>query len=672
MIPKIIHQIWEGRTEYLGDNYKLLAQTWKDQHPDWKYEFWDENRMVDFIYEYFPEMVDTYFGYQYNIQRWHIIRYLILYKIGGLYVDFDYECLESFDKYTLNDDKCYFAQEPNENYPLFNINVHINNALMITSPGHLFFHDIIAQIQTMFVKYTGDKQKDVLNSTGSLMLTNLYEKYTCKDTIEILPSEKVSPFTRKEIKDYIHGKANKKVLENKLQNAIAVHYFLGSWLMNDDTHLQKKYRLFYMPISELYQIFREYPVICTDSQTSLHNSLFFAVRTNCYDGNKFAQKALEAGCRYAVVDNPTVITGNNYILVDNVLQTLEQLAVIHHRNLKTPVIGITGTCGKTTTKDLITAVLSTKYNLVSTRGSENASLGASLTLLRLKPEHELAIIEMGACCPGMIRELARIIRPCYGIITNVGLAHLKGFGSLEGVIRSKGELYDYLRRFGGKIFIHKENIELQSIAGGLEHISYGESNNAFVSGRILTSDPCLCLVWEHSKVKHTISTHMAGSYNLWNVLAAIAVGLYFNVSHSEINRVISDYTPTNHRSQWKKTLHNELIIDTFNANPFSMQAALASFFTLNAYPKAVILGDMLGLGAESMKLHSKIIDKLIKYNFEKVMLCGAQFVEISSMYHCFSDVEALCVYLTKNPLKGYKILIKGSNRIHLEKIIYLL
>lgn len=672
MIPKIIHQIWEGRTEYLGDAYKLLGETWKEHHPDWKYEFWDESRIVDFIYDYYPEMIDIYFGYQYNVQRWHVIRYLILYKIGGLYVDFDYECLESFDRYILDGSKCHFASEPEGHYRFCNKVPYINNALIITPPNHPFFINIIVHLQTTPIFYTGNKYQDVLNTTGASMLTNLYENYHNKDTVDILPAELVSPFSREEVKNYIHGKADEKILEKKLQNAIAIHYFLGSWLIKNNDYLPQKNRLSYMPISELYQIFKEYPVICTDSQISLPNSLFFAVKTYSYDGNKFAQKALDAGCRYAVVDNPMVITNNLYILVDDVLQTLEQLAKIHHKILKTPVIGITGTCGKTTTKDLITAVLSTKYNLVSTKGSENASLGASLTLLRLKPEHTVAIIEMGACCPRMIRELARIIQPCYGIITNVGLAHLKGFGSLAGVIRSKGELYDYLRQFGGKIFIHKENTHLQSIARGLEQISYGESKDAFVSGRMISSEPCLCFNWENAGVGYTISTHMAGNYNLWNALAAIAVGLHFDIPCSEINRVISDYIPTNHRSQWKKTLRNELIIDTFNANPCSMHAALASFSTLKAKPKAVILGDMLGLGINSLQYHAEIIEALNRYGFEKILLCGDQFTAVSSIYQCFLDVEALYRYLSTNPLQGYEILIKGSNRIHLETIIHLL
>jgi UDP-N-acetylmuramoyl-tripeptide--D-alanyl-D-alanine ligase len=562
--------------------------------------------------------------------------------------------------------------EPEQHLRSLEKRICFNNALMISPPGHPFFKHVILHLQTMSIPYTGDKYREVLNTTGSLMLTNLYEKFTCKNTVDILPAEQVSPFSKNELQTYFQEKADVELLEKKLQKAIAIHYFWGSWLIKNVTHLFPKHGFTYMPVSELYRIFMQYPVLCVDCRMCSPDSLFFAIQTYSKDGNKFAGEALEAGCRYAIVDDPTVITNNRYILVDNVLQTLQQLADYHHQILKTPVIAITGTCGKTTTKELTAAVLSTKYNIVFTPGSENASLGASLTLLSLKPEHEMAVIEMGACCSGMIREMARIARPNYGIITNVGLAHLDRFGSFERVIRSKGELYDYLRQSGGKVFIHKENTYLQSMAGGLEQISYGESKNACISGRVVSSDPCLCLYWENAGEQHTVSTHMAGDYNLWNVLAAITVGVYFDVPSMKINRAISDYVPMNYRSQWEKTLHNELLIDTFNANPTSMLAALTNFSALAAKPKAVILGDMLGLGTESMKLHTEIIEKLNGYGFEKVLLCGDQFAATGSVYPCFPDVDALCGYLSANPFQGYNVLIKGSNKIHLETTIHLL
>ena len=424
-----------------------------------------------------------------------------------------------------------------------------------------------------------------------------------------------------------------------------------------------------MQISELYQCYQQFPVVCTDSRNCLPDSLFFALKGDTFDGNLFAEKALLSGCIYAVVDDPAVKKDDRYIIVENVLQTIQQLAAYHRQILKTPVIGITGSNGKTTTKELMAAVLSTKYNLLYTEGNLNNHIGVPLTLLRLKPEHELAIVEMGANRPGDISELVQIAQPNYGLITNVGYAHLEGFGSFEGVIRTKGELYDYLRQTGGKIFIDSENPYLQSIAGGLEQITYSKNKDAFVSGNALSSNPFLSFEWATAGTQYSVSTNLVGDYNLLNVLAAIAVGVYFKVSAPDINRAIRAYIPTNNRSQWKKTFHNELIIDAYNANPSSMQAALENFASLAVSPKAVILGDMLELGAESLKLHTEIIEKIDRYGFEKVLLCGEQFSATNSSYPCFPTLESLSRYLSDNPLHGYHILLKGSHGIHLEKII---
>ena len=422
-------------------------------------------------------------------------------------------------------------------------------------------------------------------------------------------------------------------------------------------------------ISELYPIYQQNPVICTDSRNCLPGSLFFALKGESFDGNRFAEKALHAGCVYAVVDDPAMKTDHRYIVVDDVLRTLQQLACYHRQTLQTRVIGITGTNGKTTTKELLAAVLSAKYKVLFTSGNLNNHIGVPLTLLRLTPEHEIAVVEMGANHPGEIRNLAQIARPDYGIITNVGYAHLEGFGSFEGVIRSKGELYDYLRQTNGKIFIHKENAFLQSITGGLKQITYGESKDVFVSGQVTGLFPFLCFDWETAGVSHSISTNLVGDYNLWNALAAIAAGVYFDIPAPAINRSISEYVPTNNRSQWKKTAFNELIIDAYNANPSSMLAALANFASLDANPKAVILGDMLELGTESQQLHTDIVEQLNRYGFDKVFLCGDQFSATDSFYQCFPTLEVLCRYLSANPLRGYYILIKGSHGMHLENII---
>ena len=669
MIPKIIHQVWEAGVECLPDFDKMLSETWKEYHPEWQYEFWDRDRMENFVYDYYPELVDIYFGYQYHVQRWHLIRYLILYRMGGLYADFDYECLEPFDSYMTDDGKCYFAMEPEQHRCDPGKNIYFNNALMIAPPGHPFFKYMITRLLTMSASYiyTGDKYHDVLTTTGLLMLTNVYEDYADKSRVDFFPAEQVSPFSKNEVQDYMNRKADEALLEKKLQKAIAIHYFFGSWL----SALISKQGLIYTPVVDLYRIFKQYPVVCTDFQDCLPNSLFFVTRSSI-DVSNLVKEALKSGCRYAIVDDPAVITDNRYLLVDDVGQTLMQLANYHRQILQTPVIGITGTCGKTTTKELTAAILATKYNLIYTHESQNKSSSMPLHLLRLTSEHEMAVIEMGAGGPGGIRELVRIARPNYGIITMVGLAHLGGFGSLEGVIRAKGELYNYLRETTGKIFIHKENMHLQSIAGGLEQITYGESKDAFVSGRVVSADPCLCFEWENAGVRHTVSTQLAGDYNLCNALAAITVGLYFGVPAEEINRAISEYVPTNCRSQWKRTLHNELLIDCFNANPTSMQAALANFASLAAKPKAVILGDMHDLGVDSIKLYAEIIEKLNGYGFEKILLCGEQFLATGSGYQCFPNGNILCQYLSSNPLQGYHILIKGASKLDWRLVIDLL
>ena len=423
-------------------------------------------------------------------------------------------------------------------------------------------------------------------------------------------------------------------------------------------------------LSELYALFLQHPVVTTDSRTASDGAIFFALKGESFDGNLFADKALEAGCVCAVVDNPEVRTDDRIIVTDNALHTLQQLAALHRRTLATPMIGITGTNGKTTTKELLAAVLSEKYHVLYTQGNLNNHIGVPLTLLRLTRAHEMAVVEMGANHLGEIGELARIARPDYGLITNVGAAHLEGFGSLEGVIRAKGELYDFLRTNGGKIFIHKENARLQAIAGGLEQITYGEVADACVSGKITDCHPFLDFRWTHAGQSFDVHTQLVGGYNLSNALAAATAGCYFGVDTDKINAALTAYVPTNNRSQWRKTPFNEVIVDAYNANPDSMQAALENFAALHVHPKAVILGDMLELGVDSRRLHDDIVRRLERYGFERIILCGKRFTDAgSSRYDRFLDTAALREYLSLHPLQGYHILLKGSHGIHLENII---
>lgn len=423
-----------------------------------------------------------------------------------------------------------------------------------------------------------------------------------------------------------------------------------------------------MSIIDLYDLFIHNPQITTDSRNCPKGSIFFALKGDKFDGNQYAGKALASGCVYAVIDNPDYYIGERTILVDNVLKTLQQLAHHHRKVLGLPIIGITGTNGKTTTKELLAAVLSTKFNLLYTEGNFNNHIGVPLTLLRLTHDHEMAVIEMGASHPGDIKELVDIVHPNYGIITNVGRAHLEGFGSFEGVIRTKGELYDYIRRSKGKIFIKKENEYLQSIAKGIEQITYGNGDGAFASGQVVSCDPFLVFNWKQQGKLHTVETHIIGSYNLDNVLAAVAVGRFFKIPAERISRAIAAYEPTNNRSQFKKTDNNELIIDAYNANPSSMKVALDNFITMPVQPKAIILGDMRELGPTSDELHAEVVAQIKKGQFDKVFLCGEHFSKVGKEFSPFATTEAMVEELRKQPLKGYHILIKGSHSMGLEKL----
>lgn len=423
-----------------------------------------------------------------------------------------------------------------------------------------------------------------------------------------------------------------------------------------------------MSIIDLYDLFIHNPQITTDSRNCPKGSIFFALKGDKFDGNQYAGKALASGCVYTVIDNPDYYIGERTILVDNVLKTLQQLAHHHRKVLGLPIIGITGTNGKTTTKELLAAVLSTKFNLLYTEGNFNNHIGVPLTLLRLTHDHEMAVIEMGASHPGDIKELVDIVHPNYGIITNVGRAHLEGFGSFEGVIRTKGELYDYIRRSKGKIFIKKENEYLQSIAKGIEQITYGNGDDAFASGQVVSCDPFLVFNWKQQGKLHTVETHMIGSYNLDNVLAAVAVGRFFKIPAERISRAIAAYEPTNNRSQFKKTENNELIIDAYNANPSSMKVALDNFITMPVQPKAIILGDMRELGPTSDELHAEVVEQIKKGQFDKVFLCGEHFSKVGKEFSPFATTEAMVEELRKQPLKGYHILIKGSHSMGLEKL----
>lgn len=428
-----------------------------------------------------------------------------------------------------------------------------------------------------------------------------------------------------------------------------------------------------MTIPELYELFIHNPKVTTDSRNCPRGSIFFALKGDKFDGNQYAEKALASGCVYAVIDNPDYFIGERTILVDNVLTTLQQLAHRHRKVIGCPIIGITGTNGKTTTKELLASVLSTKYNLLYTEGNLNNHIGVPLTLLRLTHDHEMAVIEMGASHPGDIKELVDIAQPNYGIITNVGRAHLEGFGSFEGVIKTKGELYDYMRRTKGKIFINQDNKYLKEIANGIEQVTYGSDETAFAWGCVVSCNPYLTFEWRQQGKIHTVETHLIGSYNLDNALVAVAVGRFFKIPAERISRAITAYEPTNNRSQLKKTENNELIIDAYNANPSSMKVALDNFATMPVSPKALILGDMRELGPTSDELHTEVVARIKEGNYDKVFLCGEHFQKAAGKdFTTYATTEELIEALRKNSLEGYHVLIKGSHGMALERVVEVL
>lgn len=426
-----------------------------------------------------------------------------------------------------------------------------------------------------------------------------------------------------------------------------------------------------MEIEELYNRFTECNGLTTDSRHCPEGSMFLALKGETFNGNAFAAQSLAQGCRYAVVDEPQYASPENprIILVDNCLETLQKLANYHRRRLGTRMIGVTGTNGKTTTKELIATVLGEKFKVLYTQGNFNNHIGVPLTLLRLKPEHEMAVIEMGANHPGEIKTLVHIAEPDYGIITNVGKAHLQGFGSFEGVIRTKGELYDFLReKENATIFIQNENPYLNKIAAGLTCVRYGQTPGLDVTGKVVACSPFLHFSWTAEGISHDVQTHLIGAYNLDNALAAVAIGRYFGVEDTKICHALSSYVPQNNRSQLVHTASNTLIVDAYNANPTSMMAALENFRQMEAAHKVAILGDMKELGEGSHEEHQKVVDFLKECGFERVMLVGPEFGGTASSFEHYKDVKEVEALLAAHPLQGCCILVKGSNSMKLSEL----
>lgn len=430
-------------------------------------------------------------------------------------------------------------------------------------------------------------------------------------------------------------------------------------------------------IEELYNIYLKHPVICTDTRKITPGSFFIALRGDSFDANQFAEKAVtEGGAAYALVDDPAVIKDSRYILVDNTLQALQKLASFHRQKLTIPFIGITGTNGKTTTKELIYSVLSQHFKTYATQGNLNNHIGVPLTILSVTKEIEIAIIEMGANHVKEIDFLCNISKPTHGLITNVGKAHLEGFGSFHGVMRAKGELYAYLSGNNGLAFINRDNNFLVDMSRehSLTQIAYyGTGNDNYISGKLVNASP-LTVSWrknyqETDPLENTTTSNLTGAYNLENILAAICIGSYFRLSAEEINHGISTYLPVNNRSQIKKTEKNLLICDYYNANPSSMSVALDNLSAMQAENKAVILGDMFELGNDAAIEHEVIVDKALGIKAQRRIFVGKEFYRHKNPEaEFYPDTEEAIKALQNNSIENSTILIKGSRGMKFESL----
>lgn len=425
-------------------------------------------------------------------------------------------------------------------------------------------------------------------------------------------------------------------------------------------------------IDELYKRFLECgQKVSTDTRKPEKGAVFFALKGANFNANEFASKALDAGCAYAVVDEEKY-AGKNCFLVNDVLAALQQLANHHRRQLKIPFIAITGSNGKTTNKELIHAVLSKKFKALATAGNLNNHIGVPLTLLSLTKEHEIAIIEMGANHQGEIDMLCRIAEPDFGLITNIGKAHLEGFGGIEGVKKGKSEMYRYIASRKGKLFVNGDDAVLMDLAKGNEMITYGEQSYLDVIGKAFNTDEFVSFKWTIQSGEKDwnklplVKTQMIGHYNFINLLCAACIGNYFEVGEKLINEALAEYNPKMNRSQLEKTKNNTLILDAYNANPSSMKAAIENFAGLKAENKMLILGDMFELGEYAQEEHQKITELLKSKKLNDVIFIGQEFSKTAKDYKTFTNTNDCLEYLKQQQPKGKTILIKGSRGMKLE------
>ncbi len=425
-----------------------------------------------------------------------------------------------------------------------------------------------------------------------------------------------------------------------------------------------------MQLSDLYQIFLKSTGVVTDSRKIIKGSLFFALKGDNFNGNVFAKKAIEDGAIFAVIDEPEFNESDKFILVDDVLKTLQKLANYHRKELKLPVLTITGTNGKTTTKELINCVLSKKFRTLATQGNLNNHIGVPLTLLSMTKNHEFGIVETGANHQGEIAELCEIAEPDFGLITNIGTAHIEGFGSFEGVIKTKTEMYRFLEKHNGLIFYNYNNEILKSNLNHSKCISYGTDINSDYRFEFTDANPFLTFKFSSNNEEFIVNTNLFGGYNLENNMAAVCVGLHFGVAGADIKNAIENYFPKNNRSQIQRTERNTLFLDMYNANPTSMNASVTNFAQLKADNKVLIIGDMFELGEIAEDEHKKILKLIENYNFYKVYFVGKEFWKLKTdKFLFFTNSDDCAAFLKEDKTSNSTILIKGSRGIHLENVV---
>jgi UDP-N-acetylmuramoyl-tripeptide--D-alanyl-D-alanine ligase len=422
-------------------------------------------------------------------------------------------------------------------------------------------------------------------------------------------------------------------------------------------------------INDLYQLYLKYPSVCTDTRKVQKGDLFFALKGENFNGNLFAGQAIANGAAYAIIDETSAVLNDRMIRVENVLASLQALAAHHRNQFSIPFIAITGSNGKTTTKELIHAVLSEKYKTYTTDGNLNNHIGIPLTLLKIKKDAEIAIVEMGANHLNEIAGYCLYTRPTHGLITNAGKAHLEGFGSLEGVRKGKGELYDYLRAYRGTAFVMWDYDYLQQMSKGIREVfSYG-TNHADITGVTESSTPYLKIRITKGQSQGPIQTHLTGAYNLPNVLAAVCLGRYFKIDPAVIKKGIENYSPSNSRSQLIKAGTNTIILDAYNANPSSMKLAIENFIQFPESDKVLLLGGMAELGSGSIAEHRQILDQIKTNHWKDVVLVGGDFLKIKHPYRSFESAEEAGRWLGSQSFENTAFLVKGSRSMKMEKAI---